>query len=86
MNLLREEFVKNFNMEMVASDLMDLLEKETLEKYIIEQFNENFTYGELYDLFYFECDKKDLKKLLQKMGHDFVDLIDLDEEEKDKYY
>ena len=43
-------------------------------------------YGELYELFKDEVDKEDLKVLLEDMGHDFVYLDELDEEEKEKYF
>jgi len=84
---LKELFIRNFNMEMVAVDLMDLIDDEVLEKYIFDEFNNNFMYGELYDLFKDEVgDKETLQCLLEDMGHDFVDLDELDEEEREKYY
>ena len=43
-------------------------------------------YGELYELFKDEVDKEDLKVLLENMGHNFVDLDELSEEEKERYY
>ena len=33
-----------------------------------------------------EMSKEDLQCLLEDMGHDFVDLDELDEEEREKYY
>ena len=51
-----------------------------------EKFGEDFMYGELYELFKDEVDKEDLKVLLEDMGHDFVDLDELDEEEKERYF
>jgi len=84
---LKDLFIKNFNMEMVAVDLMDLIDDEVLEEYIFSEFNSNFTYGELYDLFKNEVgDKETLKCLLEDMGHNFVDLDELTDEEKEKYY
>ena len=74
MNFYRQKFIENFNMEMVATDLMNLIEEEKLQEYIIEQFNENFTYEELYNLFSQEMNKEDLQSLLEEMGHDFIDL------------
>ena len=59
---------------------------EVLENYMTEEFNDNFTYGELYDLFKNQMNKADLESLLESMGHDFVDLDELSEEEKEKYY
>ena len=43
-------------------------------------------YGELFDLFGAYLDKETLQCLLEDMGHDFVDLDELDEEEREKYY
>ena len=57
---LKYIFMKNFNMEMVASDLMDLIDDETLETYIFDEFNSNYTYGELYDLFKDEIGDKEV--------------------------
>ena len=90
-NILRQKFIENYNMEMVAVELMNLIEEidmtgEVLENFINEKFGEDFMYGELYELFKDEVDKEDLKVLLGDMGHDFVDLDELDEEEKEKYF
>ena len=90
-NILRQKFIENYNMEMVAVELMNLIEEndttgEVLENFINEKFGEDFMYGELYELFKDEVDKEDLKVLLEDMGHDFVDLDELDEEEKEKYF
>ena len=90
-NILRQKFIENYNMEMVAVELMNLIEEidmtgEVLENFINEKFGEDFMYGELYELFKNEVDKEDLKVLLEDMGHDFVDLDELDEEEKEKYF
>lgn len=90
-NILRQKFIENYNMEMVAVELMNLIEEidmtgEVLENFINEKFGEDFMYGELYELFKDEVDKEDLKVLLEDMGHDFVDLDELDEEEREKYY
>ena len=90
-NILRQKFIENYNMEMVAVELMNLIEEidmtgKVLENFINEKFGEDFMYGELYELFKDEVDKEDLKVLLEDMGHDFVDLDELDEEEKEKYY
>ena len=78
---LRNLFIQNYNMELVALDLMDLIDDEVLEK-----FSEDFMYGELFDIFSQYLDKETLQCLLEDMGFDFVDLDKLDEEEKEKYY
>ena len=90
-NILRQKFIENYNMEMVAVELMNLIEEidvsgEVLENFINEKFGEDFMYGELYELFKDEVDKEDLKVLLEDMGHDFVDLDELNEEEREKYF
>ena len=90
-NILRQKFIENYNMEMVAVELMNLIEEidvcgEVLENFINEKFREDFMYGEIYDIFKDEMSKEDLKSLLKNMGHDFVDLDELDEEEREKYY
>ena len=90
-NILRQKFIENYNMEMVAVELMNLIEEiditgEVLENFINEKFGEDFMYGEIYDIFKDEMSKEDLKSLLKNMGHDFVDLDELDEEEREKYY
>lgn len=90
-NILRQKFIENYNMEMVVVELMNLIEEidmtgEVLENFINEKFGEDFMYGELYELFKDEVDKEDLKVLLEDMGHDFVDLDELDEEEKERYF
>ena len=90
MNILRRKFIENFNMERIAIYLMDLIEDidmtcQVLDNFIYENFNEEFMYGEIYDIFKDEMSKEELKILLEDMGHDFVDLDELDEEEKAKY-
>ena len=91
MNILKRKFIENFNMERIAVDLMDLIEEidmtsEVLSNFMYENFNENFMYGEIYDLFKDELSKEDLQILLEDMGHNFVDLDELSDEEKEKYY
>lgn len=86
LSILRQEFYNNFNMQMVASDLMDLVDEDILFNYIKEEFNDNFMYGELYDLFKNELSKEELQETLEYLGHDFVDLDELDKEERDNYY
>lgn len=83
---LKNLFIQNYNMELVALDLMDLIDDEKLEEFMLEKFKEDFMYGELFDLFSQYLDKETLQCLLEDMGHDFVDLDELDEEERKKYY
>ena len=81
MDFWKQKFIENFNLEMAAPDIMDLVDEEKLYNYIIDEFNSNFTYEELYDLFKNEMSKEELKNVLEEMGHDFVDL---DSEDVDK--
>ena len=89
--LLRRKFNEEFNVNNISLDLMGLIDEidmtyEVLDNYIANEFNDNFTYGELYDLFKDYLNKDKLKILLEYLGHDFVDLDELNEEEKEKYY
>ena len=89
--ILRDKFCENFKVNHLTLELMNLIEKidvsgEVLENFINEKFGEDFMYGEIYDIFKDEMSKEDLKSLLKNMGHDFVDLDELDEEEREKYY
>ena len=89
--LLRRKFNEEFNVNNICLDLMGLIDEidmtyEVLDNYIANEFNDNFTYGELYDLFKDYLSKDRLKILLEYLGHDFVDLDELNEEEKEKYY
>lgn len=91
MSILKSKFIENFNMERISIYLMDLIEDidmtcEILNNFIYEKFNEEFTYGEIYDIFKDEMSKEDLQCLLEDMGHNFVDLDELDEEEREQYY
>lgn len=84
--ILKQKFIESYNMEMVAIELMDLIEDAgILETFINKKFREDFMYGELYELFKDEVDKRDLKILLENMGYNFVDLDILDKESKQKY-
>lgn len=86
-DFLKQVFIKEFNMEMVAEDLLDMMKSKQLEQYIIDKFNENFMYGELYDLFMRETKNKDQTKLLlTKMGHNFVDLDTICAKKREFYY
>ena len=74
MNFWKQKLIENFNMEMVAKDLLDLIDEDVLYEFIINEFNENFTYEELYELFSKEMNKQDLKDILTEMGHDFIEI------------
>ena len=89
--LLRRKFNEEFNVNHICLDLMGLIDEidmtyEVLDNYIVNEFNNNFMYGELYDLFKDYLSKDKLKILLEYLGHDFVDLDELNEEEREKYF
>lgn len=65
---LKELFVQNFNMEMVASDLIDMVAPKKLEKYIYEKFKKEFNVEELEELFGNFMDKKEIEETFKKMG------------------
>lgn len=89
---LEELFIENFNVNHLMLDLMDYIKKydeilgiDTLEKFIIDEFNDNFMYDELFELFKERTDKEGLKETLEYMGHTFVDLDELEEKEREKF-
>lgn len=83
---LRQKFYEQFNLEMCASDIMDLVDEQDLQDYIFEQFKNSFMYGELFELFKDELNEEELESLLEDMGYDYVNLDELDEEEREKYF
>lgn len=89
--LLRRKFNEEFNVNNICLDLMGLIDEidmtyEVLNNYIANVFNNSFMYGELYDLFKDYLSKDKLKILLEYLGHDFVDLDELEKKERNKYY
>lgn len=65
---LKELFIQNFNMEMVARDLIDMVAPKKLEKYIYEKFKKEFNVEELEELFGEFMDKKEIEETFKKMG------------------
>lgn len=65
---LKELFIQNFNMEMVASDLINMVAPKKLEKYIYEKFKKEFNVEELEELFGEFMDKKEIEETFKKMG------------------
>lgn len=79
MDLLRRKFIENYNMEMVSTDLMYLIDEidttgSVLDDFINEKFSEDFTYEELYNLFKDEVSEEDLKDMLESMGFEYIKL------------
>ena len=65
---LKELFIQNFNMEMVASDLLDMVAPKKLEKYLYEKFKKEFNVEELEKLFGNFMDKREIEETFKKMG------------------
>lgn len=65
---LKELFIQNFNMEMVARDLIDMVAPKKLEKYLYEKFKKEFNVEELEELFRSFMDKKEIEETFKKMG------------------
>lgn len=65
---LKELFIQNFNMEMVARDLIDMVAPKKLEKYIYEKFKKEFNVEKLEELFGNFMDKKEIEETFKKMG------------------
>ena len=65
---LKELFIQNFNMEMVARDLIDMVAPKKLEKYLYEKFKKEFNVEKLEELFGNFMDKKEIEETFKKMG------------------
>lgn len=65
---LKELFIQNFNMEIVARDLIDMVAPKKLEKYLYEKFKKEFNVEELEELFGNFMDKKEIEETFKKMG------------------
>lgn len=83
---IKERFIENYNTNHLTIDLMGLVDEDKLINYMIQEFNNDFMYGELFDIFNDYLNKETLKMLLEYMHHDFVDLDELEDEERDNYY
>lgn len=80
LKLLTVSFINEFDINFFILDLIELIDRNKLEKFIVETFNENFTYEELYFTLKKEVQsKKELKELIEQMNHDFIEL-------KEEYY
>ena len=65
---LKELFIQNFNMEMVARDLIDMVAPKKLEKYLYEKFKKEFNVEELEEIFGKFMDTKEIEETFKKMG------------------
>lgn len=65
---LKELFIQNFNMEMVASDLIDMVAPKKLEKYLYEKFKKEFNVEELEKLFETVMNREEIEETFKKMG------------------
>ena len=65
---LKELFIQNFNMEMVASYLIDMVAPKKLEKYLYEKFKKEFNVEELEKLFETVMNREEIEETFKKMG------------------
>lgn len=84
MENLKDLFIENFNTNHLCIEFMNFIEEQDynngtdlLQQFMIQEFNSEFMYSELFDIFKERMNKEDLKELLQYMGHTFVDLDEL---------
>lgn len=68
LEILKMLFVQQFNMEMVAGDLIDMVAPKKLEKYIYQKFNEEFEIEELESLFKTAMNREEIEETFKKMG------------------
>lgn len=87
-DVLKQKFVEEFNPERVIWDLLNLIDEDKLLEYLLEKFKNEFSYEEVYHLFKNcgELNEEDLQILLENMGYDYVNIDELDEEEREKYF
>lgn len=68
LEVLKMLFIQEFNMKMVASDLIDMVAPKKLEKYIFQKFNEEFEVEELEKLFETVMSREEIEEIFKKMG------------------
>lgn len=68
LEILKMVFIQQFNMEMVAGDLINMVAPKKLEKYIYQKFNEEFEIEELESLFKPLMNKEEIEEIFKKMG------------------
>lgn len=86
MENLKDLFIENFNTNYLCIEFMNFIEEQDynngtdlLQQFMIQEFNSEFMYSELFDTFKERMDKEELKETLEYMGHTFVDLDELKE-------
>ena len=68
LEILKMLFIQNFNMEMVESDLIDMVAPKKLEKYIYQKFKDEFDIEELEELFENFMNEEDIEETFKNMG------------------
>ena len=68
LEILKMLFIQNFNMEMVASDLIDMVAPKKLEKYIYQKFKDELDIEELESLFENLMNKEEIEETFKNMG------------------
>lgn len=88
MDFLKQMFIQEFNPQRVIYDLIDMIDKDKLKRYIYKEFKENIMYGEIYRIFKDsgELNDEDLQYILEDMGFSYVDIDELSDEEKENYF
>lgn len=68
LEILKMLFMQEFNMEMIAGDLIDMVAPKKLETYIYQKFNEEFEIEELEKLFKPVMNREEIEEIFKKMG------------------
>lgn len=68
LEVLKMLFMQEFNMEMIAGDLINMVAPKKLEKYIFQKFNEEFEVEELEKLFETVMSREEIEEIFKKMG------------------
>lgn len=68
LEVLKMLFMQEFDMEMVAEDLINMVAPKKLEKYIFQKFNEEFEVEELENLFETVMNREEIEEIFKKMG------------------
>lgn len=68
LEVLKMLFMQEFNMKMVAEDLINMVAPKKLETYIYQKFNEEFEVEELEKLFETVMNREEIEEIFKKMG------------------